>query len=144
MGILALAELHVALFAFLLNFVWEFWQVPLYTDMPAVAHWEGVIVCTQATLGDVVITLLAFWAAAALVRSRAWIEQRNRRAALAFVAVGVAATVLLEWLATDALGRWSYAPSMPVLPVLGTGLAPLLQWLVLPPLVIWFGRRQLT
>jgi hypothetical protein len=33
---------------------------------------------------------------------------------------------------------------MPRLPVIGTGLLPLLQWLVIPPLVLWFVRRQIA
>ena len=40
-------------------------------------------------------------------------------------------------------GRWEYAEAMPRLPLLGTGLAPLLQWLLIPPLVIWLVRRQI-
>ena len=30
---------------------------------------------------------------------------------------------------------------MPRLPILGTGLMPMIQWLVIPPLVLWFVRR---
>jgi hypothetical protein len=33
---------------------------------------------------------------------------------------------------------------MPVVPLLEVGLSPLLQWIVLPPLIVWFVRRQLT
>jgi len=29
-------------------------------------------------------------------------------------------------------------------PLLGTGLLPTLQWLLLPPVVLWFMRRQLS
>ena len=32
---------------------------------------------------------------------------------------------------------------MPIVPVVGIGLTPLLQWLLIPPLAIWFVRRQL-
>ena len=53
------------------------------------------------------------------------------------------ATIALEWLATNAWDRWQYAARMPTLPVLGTGLTPLLQWLVLPLLLLWLVRRQL-
>ncbi len=45
-------ELHVALFAFLLNLTWEFLQVPLYVGMPTMPHWQAVQACTQAALGD--------------------------------------------------------------------------------------------
>jgi hypothetical protein len=53
-------------------------------------------------------------------------------------------TLVLEWLATEVLDRWSYSDAMPELPVLGTGLLPVLQWILLPPLIVWFVWRQLT
>lgn len=33
---------------------------------------------------------------------------------------------------------------MPVVPVIGIGALPLLQWVLLPPLILWFARRQLA
>jgi hypothetical protein len=32
---------------------------------------------------------------------------------------------------------------MPIVPPFGTGLSPLVQWLVIPPLVLWMTRRHL-
>lgn len=141
--ITSLPELNVAIFSFLLNFVWEMWQIPFFADMPSGSHWLGVAICTRATLGDAGISLFAFWVVAALARSRGWILRPSRRQTATFVLVGVAVTILFEALATGPLERWSYAPSMPTLPLLGTGLLPLLQWILLPPLVLWFVRRQL-
>lgn len=142
--LLDLPELNVAVFAFLLNFVWEFFQVPFFRGMAAAPHWEAAQVCIRATFGDAGITLVAFWAVALAARSRAWIVHATARQLLGFVAVGVAITIAFEWVATELLDRWTYAESMPTLPLIGTGLLPLAQWLVLPPLVVWFVRRQLT
>lgn len=141
--ILAVPELNVAIFAFLLNNPWELLQVPFFDGMAIAPHWDAVQFCTRATLGDAGIALLGFWAVAA-VRSRAWILRPTRAEVIAFTAVGVTITLAFEWLAIDVLGRWTYAASMPTLPLLGTGILPLLQWMVLPPLIIWFVRRQLT
>jgi len=33
---------------------------------------------------------------------------------------------------------------MPVVPLRDAGLTPLLQWKLLPPLIVWFVYRQLT
>jgi hypothetical protein len=142
--VLNLPELNVAVFAFLLNFLWEFWQIPFFKDMPAIPHWQGVKTCTVATLGDVGIALVAFWAVAAANQSRAWVLDPSAGEVWGFVAVGLAITIVGEWLLTEVLHRWSYASSMPTLPVLGTGLLPVLQWIILPPLVVWFVYRQLT
>ncbi|HVS64651.1 MAG TPA: hypothetical protein VMT85_14240 [Thermoanaerobaculia bacterium] len=87
--------------------------------------------------------MLGFWAGAAVQRTRRWVAHPRPAALAAFLATGVAATIVLEWLATEVWHHWEYGPRMPTLPVLGTGLAPLLQWLLLPPLLIWIVRRQL-
>ena len=60
---------------------------------------------------------------------------------LTYLATGLVITTFMEWLATDVLDRWQYAPNMPELPILGTGLLPILQWLTLPPLILWFVRQ---
>lgn len=136
-------ELNVALFAFLLNFPWEFLQVPLFKEMPDMGHWEAVLFCTRATLGDVLIALSAYWVVAGFRRSWDWLRQPDALAFLLFIAVGIVITIVLEWHATVLQQRWEYADSMPTMPLLGTGLAPLMQWLLLPPLILWLARRQM-
>lgn len=137
-----LPELNVAGFAFLLNFPWEMWQVPLFRRMPAMPHWEAVRLCTQAAGGDAVIAVLCFWTVAMVVQSRHWIRAPQWPQVLGFVVAGLLITVAMERLAI-ATGRWAYDEAMPVMPVLEVGLAPLLQWLVLPPLTVWLVQRQL-
>jgi hypothetical protein len=143
-GILTLPEFNVAMFAFLLNFVWEMWQVPFFSTTSSDPHWVGVVACTRATFGDAAISLVAFWCVAAFARSRSWILGSSLSQTGIFVAVGLVTTIILEALATGPMERWTYTPLMPTLPILGTGLLPLLQWTLLPPLTIWFVRRQLT
>jgi hypothetical protein len=63
------------------------------------------------------------------------------------IALGVAYTVFSEWLNVQILRRWSYTTAMPVLPLIGIGLTPLLQWVVVPGLAFaiiagWDLRRQ--
>lgn len=60
------------------------------------------------------------------------------------IGVGIAITAIFEFLATGILNRWQYSNLMPTLPIVGTGLTPLLQWLLLPPLILWFVKRQLS
>lgn len=138
-----LPELNVLLFAFLLNYPWEFLQVPFFESMPEAGHWDAVLFCTRATGGDALIALFSFWVVAAVWRSRRWICHPTARQLAVFVAVGLLVTVVFEWHATELAQRWAYADSMPVVPVLGTGLLPLMQWIILPPLVVWFVRRQI-
>lgn len=142
-----LPEFNVAVFAMLLNYPWEFLQVPLFAKMPGAPHWEAIKTCTRATFGDAVIMLLAFWVVSAFARSRYWVCAVPRASRLAlFVSVGVVITVTIEWLAQNGLwiDGWHYSALMPVLPGLGVGLSPVLQWILLPPLAIWFVRRQMS
>jgi hypothetical protein len=50
------------------------------------------------------------------------------------IILGIAYTILSEWLNVEIRRRWSYTPAMPVIPWIGTGLTPLLQWLIVPGL----------
>ncbi len=135
-------EFNVLVFSVLLNLAWEIWQVPFFRGMADQPHWLGVIACTQATFGDAGIALAAFWVTALVARTRSWIMQPGRSDVAIFVGVGLVATIIFEALAIGVLERWAYNDAMPRLPILGTGLMPLLQWLALPPVVLWFVRRQ--
>jgi len=142
-SIARLPEFGVIVFSFLLHFVWEFIQAPTYTDMATMAHWDGIKLCTSATIGDVGFALTAFWTTSVLSKSRAWLENVVLWQALCFVAVGIALTVGFEYYYTNISLRWTYSELMPLVPPFGTGLSPLLQWLIIPPLVLWFTRLQL-
>ena len=60
-----------------------------------------------------------------------------------FVAVGILLTLGFEYYYTNISLRWTYADLMPLVPLFGIGLSPLLQWRIIPPLVVWLARRYL-
>ena len=136
-------EFNVILFALLLNYPWEFLQVPFYRDMPQAAHWDAILFCSRATAGDALIALASFWGVALLSRSRAWVTRPSLWQVVTFSTLAVAITVGFEWHARGIAERWAYAEHMPVLPVIGTGLLPVLQWVILPPLIVWLVYRQI-
>lgn len=137
-------EFNVMIFSFLLHFVWEFIQAPTYAGMIEMNHWSGIKLCTSATFGDVGFALTAFWFTSALSRSRQWLLTPKAWQILMFLAVGISLTVGFEYYYTNITLRWTYSELMPLVPPFGTGLSPLLQWIVIPLLVIWFARRQTT
>ncbi len=141
---LNMPEINVALFAFFLNFLWEMWQAPFFEELINMPHWEATKMCTEAAAGDAVIATVSFWGVALATRTRAWILRPHWRTVAGFVALGVMITIIVEAFAVGSLDRWQYAEVMPTLPFLGTGLLPILQWIIIPPLVVWFVRRQLT
>lgn len=135
-------EANIVIFSFLLHFVWEFWQAPTYAGMIELNHWDGIKLCTSATVGDVGFALTAFWTASAVARSRYWFHTPTILSVAAYLAVGIALTVGFEYYYTNISLRWTYSELMPLVPPFGTGLSPLLQWLTIPLLVLWFARRQ--
>lgn len=137
-------EIAIAGFSLLLNFPWEIVQMPLYQCLDTLSYAGAVRFCALATLGDAAISAGSYWAVAKAMGHRNWIRDPAPRQIASYVGVGLGVTILFEWLATEVINRWQYTEAMPTLPVLGTGLAPLLQWTLLPPLILWLARRHLA
>ena len=140
-AIFAIPEVSVIVFSLMLHFIWEFIQAPTYAGMVEKNHWDGIKLCTSATFGDVGFALTAFWVTSAVARSRSWILSATVGQIFVFLSVGLALTIGFEYYYTNISLRWTYSELMPLVPPFGTGLSPLLQWIVVPSLVIWFGRR---
>lgn len=139
--ITSLPEFNIYIFAFLLNFVWEMLQMPLFALPPAdTPYWPVIKMCAAATVADGFIMLIAFWAASAFARSRYWFVAAERGHVLIFLITGLAITSAIELIATE-MGVWQYSPLMPVL--FGVGLSPFMQWVIPPLITLWFTRRQL-
>ena len=135
-------ELNVAIFGFLLNFTWEILQGGLYLGFNELSYKEGVKYCAQATFADTGIILASFWLVAWFDGGRNWPLRPGTAQIVGFTLIGLVATVVLEILSTHVWNRWSYEKSMPLIPILDVGMTPFLQWVLLPPLTIWFVRRQ--
>jgi hypothetical protein len=74
-------------------------------------------------------------AAAALARHLRW-PVFGRRMVFTAIVPGAGYTIFSEWLNVEIRRSWSYTAAMPVVPFLGTGLTPLLQWLIVPSLAL--------
>lgn len=58
------------------------------------------------------------------------------------IVFGVLYTIFSEWLNVVIRQTWAYAELMPVVPVIGTGLSPLLQWIAIPLAAFRFARPR--
>lgn len=134
-------ELDLLILSFLGHFAWEILQAPLFSSLDATAHFAGILVCLRATVGDLGIALGAFWCTAWRRGGRNWVVRPTFGAAALFIGIGLAVTIGFEFVSTEVFDRWSYGPAMPRLPLVGTGLAPLMQWLLVPMLVLWYLNR---
>lgn len=137
-------EFSIIVFSFLLHFIWEFWQVPTYAGMAELNHWDGIKLCTSATFGDVGFAMTAFCLTSYIAKNRLWFLKPSTTQMLVYIGTGIALTVGFEYYYTNISLRWTYSELMPLVPPFGTGLSPLLQWLIIPILVLWLTKRQLS
>lgn len=128
----------------LANLVWETAQLPLYTIWTERSFAYNAFAIAHCTVGDVLIALATLLLALVLAGSAEWPARRFGAVAVVATVLGVGYTVYSEWVNAGVRLTWAYSEWMPVVPGLGTGLAPLGQWLVLPPLGLWLCRRRLV
>jgi hypothetical protein len=124
--------------AFVLNLAWETAHARLYT------LWAGADGLTVAwslfhcTLGDVVIALAMFALAGVALRRADWPASRPWAGGAIVVSGALAYTAWSEWYNVYRAGNWAYTASMPL--IFGVGLSPLLQWLILLPVLVLAHR----
>jgi len=133
--------LRYALLLAAFSLVWELLQLPLYTLAAQASARESAYALLHCSAGDVVIGMSAFVAALVITRARALQLWRRRRVGGLSVLLGIAYTAFSEWLNAVLLGTWTYAPAMPLLPLVKIGLSPLLQWVLVPVTALALARR---
>ena len=125
------------------NLVWETAQLPLYSLWRTGTPNEIAAALFHCWLGDVVIAAVVLVLALALFAAPAWPREKFRPVLGAVLAGSVGYTIYSEYVNAVLRTSWTYSSWMPTLPVLGTGLAPLAQWVVVPVLAItWAARRR--
>jgi hypothetical protein len=113
---------------------WEILQLPLYTLWSTGTLKQQAFAVAHCTLGDAMIAGLSLLLALALFASATWPRASVSRVYFASLPFGIGYTIYSEWLNINVRGSWAYSDMMPVVPMIGTGLAPLLQWVIIPTL----------
>lgn len=130
-------------FAFMLNLAWEVAQLPLYTIFSAGTPKEIAFALGHCTAGDVLIAVSSYVLGLLATRRPDWPMSRPMLGGTVAILSGLAYTAFSEWQNVYQTGSWSYAPAMPLL--FGIGLAPLLQWIVIPLLgIAWLRKRRIA
>lgn len=117
-----------------LNLLWEIAQMPLYTLWLTGSISEITYAILHCTVGDMLIASVSLMAAGILLRARDWPEDRYPSVAVVTIALAMSYTMFSEWWNVEVRQAWAYREMMPRLPLFGTGLSPLLQWLFVPML----------
>ena len=125
-----------------LELIWEIVQFPLFIIWHE-ASWANILFAlVHCTLGDLMILLAAYWLVALLNKNRHWYQKNVFRNALLFTIIGLTYTIYSEHINVSIKSAWEYTELMPIIPFLGTGAAPFLQWLVIPPVLLWLMRKM--
>jgi hypothetical protein len=131
------------LFVAIGSLLWEVAQLPLYTIWAEGTAGEIAFAVLHCTGGDLLIAGFSLLVALLLFAETRWPAGRHGMVAAASIVTAVAFTVYSEWRNVEVLGNWAYSEWMPTLPVIGTGLSPLAQWIVVPISAFWWGRRAI-
>ncbi|MEO0536662.1 MAG: hypothetical protein AAF215_22640 [Cyanobacteria bacterium P01_A01_bin.123] len=139
--LVALPEFNLFLFSFLLNFVYEVWQAPFYDFYNAPTLADKIWALTHCTFGDGVITVGCSLLVSVISRSRQWIIYPTPKSMLWFIGAGWVYTLFSEIYRIRIAHLYGILGfSIPGLQISGL---PLIQWLVIPPVIILLARRQI-
>jgi hypothetical protein len=114
------------------HLAWEILHLPLYTLWTTGTSSEKAFAVGHCTAGDIMIATLSLLAALVVFGTSPWPAERAGMVFAAVLIIGLSYTIFSEWLNTTVRASWAYSEAMPTLPVIGTGLSPLLQWIVVP------------
>ncbi len=121
------------------HLAWEIVQLPLYTLWSIGTLPQQAFAVLHCTVGDTMIAGLALLLALALYAPATWPSAGTRRVYAVCLALGLGYTIYSEWLNVNVRRSWAYSDLMPIVPFIGAGLAPLLQWVVIPTLALWLA-----
>lgn len=133
-------EINLGFLSFFLNFFWEVIHTYFY-EFRESAFNHLIYGWLHCTLGDVIITVGAFWLVSLINRNRRWFLSLSRMNFVGFIMIGVVYTFFSEQANVHLYRSWAYNESMPIIPWTGVGLLPVIQWMVVPTVTILILRH---
>jgi hypothetical protein len=130
------------IFVLAVNFIWEILQLPAFADWRE-GDWRWIIfIVAIGTAGDVLIAATSLILGLVVFGDEQWPEQNASywRVATAASVFGLSYTTYSEWRHAVVLRHWTYSALMPVVPWLGVGVFPLLQWILISPAAFYYAR----
>lgn len=130
------------------NYFWEIAQGFLFVGMDwgSVSTW---VHCFIASLGDGFLVWIIFAVGWLTFKRSDWfVDPRGLHYSVMLI-VGLGLGVVVEWIAVRLINRWTYTEQMPLIPGLVIGLVPVIQMVVLPPVIFfvvaaWIKHREVN
>lgn len=140
-------QFSIALFAVavIVNYMWELLQSPLYAGMQVNARMFGH--CFIASLGDGLIVMVIYLIDWLIFRWQERIRAAGKWRLAVMLLTGLIVGAIIEWIGVYGLHRWSYNELMPMFPGLRIGLIPIMQMVILPPIIFalvekwWLSKK---
>src|SRR3989338_8486004 len=130
--------------SFLLNFVWEITQMPLYGEMGMGLrdnYLEFLKIHWEVSLKDALMVVVAYLLIGYLVKNWEWAKTFNHGWVLLWISLPLWQGII-EYYSVYIYFRWEYAESMPL--IFAIGISPMLQMLILPSLAILLFRQTFS
>jgi len=125
--------------ALLINGIWELGHLPMYTLWTDPDAWRIATYVGHCLIGDGLIAGAIYLAIAVLLHNGNWPYHQPWLGGALFITLAVSYTAYSEWRNVYVHELWAYAPSMPL--IAGIGLTPLLQWTLVPALMVTVHRK---
>jgi hypothetical protein len=122
-----------------LHLAWEIGQLPFYMLWEEGEIWRIALYVIHCVLGDTMIATLTYLAVALIWRQVNWPRQRFWMGGMMLIAMGLGYAVFSEWYNVYRIGSWAYSEAMPL--IYGIGITPLMQWLVVPGVMLVLIKR---
>jgi len=137
---LLIPELQLIMFGLPLELLWEVAQFPLYTVWQE-GDWGYILYgLVHCTLGDLLILLFAHWVVALLNHNRYWYRSSILVDGVLFTLIGLGFTIYSETVNVSIKANWNYTELMLIIPAIEIGGMPFMQWVLIPPVLLWLMR----
>lgn len=127
-------------FGFLIFGMWEWIQTPFFIDITDDINlivWYRI----HCTIGDIMILGFSMVLWSILRRNNSWFLAPDGKDYAVVTAMGMAYTGYSEILNVVIRKSWGYSHLMPVIPGTHIGLIPIIQWLILPGVILYICAR---
>jgi len=133
---------YFGLFSFLFFGIWEWMQSPFFTYISEDFN-KIVFFTIHCTFSDILILFSIVALLCIFKREIAWIFHPRKMDYILITSMGLFYTLLSEYINVQLLQRWRYTNLMPIVPGLRIGLTPILQWLLLPSIILLVTKDHL-